>query len=174
MGYGVDDRFSHHLRRHLVSNRYLVALLSRAYSQIDLGEHEIHGLIHQIKGGSLVNLVEGDGLSDIGSMEMSALDLGRDKKTLRLVAKEEDGGVGRQSVLEQVKVLQHMNGEGVFREREASGAASDSQEEAYFLRGEVIYRGVWTRGGIEGAEAEQLPGGEEVHQTGIDRWKKLG
>ena len=174
MGYRIYDRLSHHLRRHLVSHRCLRALLSRAYSQIDLGEHKIHGLIYQIEGGSLVNLVEGNGLSDIGSMEMSALDLGRDKKTLWLVAEEKNRGVGRQSVLEQVQVLQHMNGECVFRERKASGAASDSQEEPNFLGREVFYRGVRTGGGIEGTEAEQFFRREEVHQTGIDGWKQLG
>ncbi len=46
---------------------------------------------------------------DMGSVEMSALDLRGDEKTLRIFAEEQNGSVGWSSVFKQVQVFQHLS-----------------------------------------------------------------
>jgi hypothetical protein len=99
-------------------------------------------------------------IANLNTVEMSSFDLGRNKKTLRFGAKEEDGGISRQSFPEQVQWV------CVFRKWKAPGATGDSYKEPYFLSGEVIHGCVWTRCRIE--RTERTGAARQMSKIGVE------
>jgi len=131
-------------------------VLARAHGQIDLGQDEIHGLIHQIENRALVNLIERNRLVDLGAVEMGALDLGRNKEALRRDPEKKDRGMGGPAFVEQLQMLQHIARVGILRERKPAGSARGSQKPRDFICRKIVHRGVPAGGGVKGTEADQF------------------
>jgi len=95
VGDGVDDRFAHHFGRHLVDHRRLSAVLPRAHGHVNLGHHEVHGLIGRFEQCALVRPIERYRLGSRGAVEVGALHLGRNKEPLWPIAEQQHRRVGR-------------------------------------------------------------------------------
>ena len=75
VGDGVDDGLGHNVARDFVFDWRLCALFAGADADVDLGHDKVDGLVDELEGGALVNLVGGDRLGDLSAVEVSALDL---------------------------------------------------------------------------------------------------
>ena len=168
MGDGIDDGLAHNVGRHLIGDRCLSAFGARTDGEVDLGEDEIDSLVHELEGGALVNLIEGNGLGDLRAVKAGALDLGGDDETLGRVREEHHGGVGGPAIFEQMEVLQYEGGLGVFGEGEPTGAAGDADEETDFLGVEIVKLGLCTKSRIEGTGADEFPIFEVEDERGVN------
>ena len=73
-------------------------------ASIDFGQDKIHGLIHQVKNRTFVDLVRWYRLSNHCPVKMRALDFGCWKKALRISGKKEDCRVGGPAFIQEVQV----------------------------------------------------------------------
>ncbi len=93
VGDGVYNCFRHRLFRDLVLYRRLRAGLACTHREGDLAEDEIHRRVHEIEDRAFVDLIGWDRFGHLGTVEVGALELGRDQESLRLFAEEEDSRV---------------------------------------------------------------------------------
>ena len=132
MGDGVDDCFTHgFVRESVLDLAGGCAILWRDLAS-NLGHHEVHGLIHLVKDRALVNLVRRNRLADFRAVEMSALGFGARHKMLRLLAEQQQGGVCRFALFQQVQVGESLVERRVLRERELPFATSGFRNQRRF------------------------------------------
>ena len=115
MGHGIDDSLAHGIGRDFVIAGCLGACFSGSDGAVELREDEVDRLIDEFKGGSLVDLVGGDGLGDFGAVEVETLDLGGEAEALRLFPKEQDGRIGGMGFIEEVQSSQYLRDLGSYR-----------------------------------------------------------
>ena len=96
---------------------------ARTDGEVDLGEHEVQRLVHELEDVAFVNLVGRDGLGHFRPVEVGALDLGGNQETLRLATEEEHSGVGRAAGVQEVQVREQLGRAGGFGQREAARMA---------------------------------------------------
>ena len=82
MRYRVDNGLRDDFNWNLVGNRSLDAAGSRADRPVNLGEHEVDRLVHQLEYSALVYLQRGYGFLYLGSVETETLDFRRQQETL--------------------------------------------------------------------------------------------
>lgn len=82
----VRNAFDNFLRD-LVFRGHLGVGFPSTDPEVDLGKHEILGLIDKIEDDAFVNLVGRNGLSHFGAVEVGTLDHGGDEEALRLFSK---------------------------------------------------------------------------------------
>ncbi len=170
---GVDDGLGDNLLRDFVFRRHLGAVLAGADPEIDFGEHEILGLVHEVEDRALVHLIGRDGLGHFIAVEVGALDLGRDEEPLRLFAEQQHGGVGRPSLVEQVEVGQHFMRRGVPRQREIAPTTGQSEKAGDLVRVQIVEGSVPAKRGIKGPDADQFALFEDPDQTGVGGGNKF-
>jgi len=79
-------------------------LRAGADTSVNLGEHEIHGLIHKVKYRALENPVRRDRLSNFSAMKVKTLDLRGREKTLWLHSEEKNSCVCGLPIFKQIEV----------------------------------------------------------------------
>ena len=165
---GVDDGLGDNFLRDFVFRRRLGAVLAGADPEIDFGEHEILGLVHEIEDRAFVHLIGRDGLGHFIAVEVGAFHLGRDQEALRLFSEQQDGGMGRPLLVEQVEVGQHLMGRRVLRQREIAPTAGQPEKAGDLVLVQVVERGVSAERGIEGPQTNQFALFKYPDQARID------
>ena len=174
VGDGVDDGFADNFRRNFIFDRSLGGEGTSADGEVDFGQDKVHGLIHQFESSAFVDLMRRDGLAKDGAVEVGTLHLGRQQKPLRGGAEEQDGGMGGQAVFEKIQVLHDLRGVGFFREGKRAGATRDADEALDLVGRQIRHGGIQTGGSIPRATADELLGGQVIHEAGIERGDKFG
>ena len=118
-GDGVDNGLGNGFAREFIFDRRLRPKRARADCTAgDFGHHEVNGLVHEFKNRAFVNLVRRNGLANLRTVEVHALNFGSEQEALGLAAKkDEDGGVSRLAGVEQVEMGQRLGWWGIFAER---------------------------------------------------------
>lgn len=98
-------------------------MFAGANAEVNLGHDKVNRLIYEFKGGSLINLMGRNGLGNLGTVKMGALDFGGQCKTLRVFAKKQNGGIYRQIIIKQVKMSKHFLDIRIRRNRKVTGFA---------------------------------------------------
>ena len=173
MHHRVHDRFGQHLRRNFICPGRPCALRPRTDGPIDLGEHEIHRLIDEVERGALVDLIRRNRLGDLRSMETSAPDVGGEEKALRRLPEQQDRGVRRPALVQQVQMLQQLRTRCPLWERELSDQARGADELRHALVVEVIQCRPDARGGVERLPANQLLALQVLDQRRVEPGHKL-
>ena len=164
VSHGVDDCLGHHFHRDFVRPGRPCALRSGADRSVYLTEHEISRLIDQIERRALVNLIRRDGLGDLGSMEMSAPYFGGNQESLRLLSKQQHGGIRDPITVQQIQVLQQLPRRRPLRKWELANVACRADELRHPLEVEIIHRGVAARSPVKWPPADHLPGFQILYQ----------
>ena len=173
MGHRVDNRFGHHLLGNLVGARRLNTLGPRADGSIDFAQYEVDRLVDQLEYGSLIDLVRRDRLLYLCPVEMSALDLRREQKALRSFPKQQDGGVGQPSLVQQPEVLQQHYRRCLLRQRKLPDPARPANEAGHPRGIEITDHGVLTRRRVERSEPNQILDLEVLHERRVEAGNQL-
>ena len=164
---GVDDGFGDDLLGDFVFRGNPCAFFPCSDPKIDLGEDEILGLIDEIEDRAFVNLVGRNGLCHFTTVEVGALDLGGDQEPLWLFAKQQNGGVGRTPLVEEVEVRQHLVRRSISRQWKMATTTRKPQETGDLGFVQVIQGGVAAERGIEGTDTDEFALFENPDQAGI-------
>ena len=116
MGDGVDDRFADHPRRDLVGGGRLVGGGAGADGEVEAGEHEIHGLIHQLEHRALEHLIRGNRLGHGRAVEVGRLEFAAEQEALGLAAEQPHGGMHGLAVIKQVEMGEQLGRGSVGRQ----------------------------------------------------------
>ena len=174
MGHRVDNRFGHDFAGDFVLDRNLRTRFSRPHPKIDLGQYKIHGLIHQVKDGSLIHLIGGNRLGDFDAMKMGAFHFRRNQKALRLPAEQQHSGVRRRPFVQQIQVGQQFRRLNLRRQGKSPGVAGLSHKTRQPRLVQISQRRILAGGSIKGHRANQLTILQILHQRRIDGGNQFG
>ena len=154
MGHRVDDGLDHDFGRDLVDARRPGAVRSRSDDSVDLAENEVHGLIHQPEGRAQIGLVRRNGFLHFRSVEVGAPDLGTQHEPLGGLAEQQDRGVRRDAVVQQVQMGQNLLG---LRSGQSKSAdpASHIHEPQHLLEVQVLHRRLLAGRRVERRQPQQ-------------------
>ena len=139
----------------------MVAFGAGADPRRELGHDEEYGLIHQLKHRALVDLVIRNRLGNLCALEKKALDLRGDKKTLGLLAEEQNRRMAWLPTVEQVQVGQRLLGRRPGTQRVVSLVLGAGEEVADLLSRKIVDCGIQAGRCVERAVANG-PGPEQI------------
>ena len=174
VGNGIDDGLRDDFRRNLIGHGRLRAECTGAHGEVDFGQDEVHRLVHQFEQVALVHLIERNGLLPLGAVEVGALHFRAVDEPLRLLAKQQHGGVGGVAISEQAQLGQHGFRGGIFRQREVARTARGAQEALDTVGRNVVQRGITAHAGVKWGGAQLAMLLQVVHQRGVHRRMQVG
>ena len=174
MGYRVDNRFGHNFPGDFILDRNLRSRLAGPHPKIDFGQYKIHGLVHQVKDGSLIHLIGGNRLGDFDAMKMGAFHFRRNQKALRLPAEQQHSGVRRRPFVQQIQVGQQFRRLNLRRQGKSPGVAGLSHKTRQPRLVQISHCRILAGGSIKGRRANQLTILQILHQRRINGGNQFG
>lgn len=130
VGECVDDDLGNGGLGDLVGDGVCRPGIAHTYLTGKLGHDKIGRLIDQLEEIALEDLIVRDGFDGFGAVEVQAFDLGGREPALRLLAKEEDSGLGELVVGKQIEMSERFADGRVRGERveQAASQIHDSRD----------------------------------------------